>query len=127
MAERERYMLLSNRYFAVESQQQHEGSAHYHVRLLADCDVYRGHFPGNPVSPGVCNIEMIRECFAMALGGAPRIHTIDRCRFTAVASPVKSPELDIDMEWTTAEDGYHLVAVLKDGEQQYMDFKGTLE
>jgi 3-hydroxyacyl-[acyl-carrier-protein] dehydratase len=120
-------MLLSNRYFAVESQQQHEGSAHYHVRLLADCDVYRGHFPGNPVSPGVCNIEMIRECFAMALGGAPRIHTIDRCRFTAVASPVKSPELDIDMEWTTAEDGYHLVAVLKDGEQQYMDFKGTLE
>lgn len=127
MAERERDMLLSNRYFAVEGQQHAEGGAHFHVRLLGDCDVYRGHFPGNPVSPGVCNIEMIRECFAMTVGGAPRIHTIDRCRFTAVASPVKSPELDIDMEWTVADGAYHLVATLKDGEQQYLDFKGTLE
>jgi 3-hydroxyacyl-[acyl-carrier-protein] dehydratase len=122
-----RDMLLSNRYFTVQRQQLSDQKVHFSVRLIADCDVYRGHFPGNPVSPGVCNMEMIRECFGMATGGAPRIKVIDRCRFTAVASPEKSPELEIDMDWTTADDGCHLVAVVRDANQQYMDFKGILE
>ena len=119
-------MLLKDKYFKVDSQQQNGDSAHFHVSLIADCDVYRGHFPGNPVSPGVCNIEMIRECFDLSVEGSPRIQTIDRCRLTAVASPQVSPELDIDLSWTKDDNGYRLVATVKDDKQQYMDFKGML-
>lgn len=119
-------MLLKDKYFKIESQSADGASARFHVRLMPDCDVYRGHFPGNPVSPGVCNIEMIKECFLMLLDEKPRIRTIDRCRLTAVASPVVSPELDIDMSWIRGDDGWHLTATLKDATKQYMDFKGLL-
>ncbi len=30
----------------------------FEVELLQDCDVYEGHFPGEPIAPGVCNIRM---------------------------------------------------------------------
>lgn len=119
-------MLLLNKYFKVENSNAADGFAHFHVRLLSDCDVYRGHFPGNPVSPGVCNIEMIRECFCLCLNSEPRIQTIDRCRLTAVASPKASPELDVDLSWTKDENGWRVVATLKDDKQQYMDFKGLI-
>lgn len=119
-------MLLENKYFKVESGRTADGTAHFHVRLLPDCDVYHGHFPGNPVSPGVCNIEMIRECFCLSIGAEPRIKTIDRSRLTAIASPTASPEMDVDMSWTKDDRGWHLLATLKDDRQQYMDFKGTL-
>lgn len=119
-------MLLKDKYFKIEDNQQGDNNAHFLVTLLADCDVYRGHFPGNPVSPGVCNIEMIRECFDMLVEDEPRIKSIDRCRLTAVASPKESPKLNIDMSWTKDDEGWHLAATLKDDRQQYMDFKGLL-
>lgn len=120
-------MLLNDKYFKVVSLDHSSGKAAFHVLLLPECDVYRGHFPGNPVSPGVCNIEMIKECFQMVVDGKPRIKTIDRCRLTAIASPRVSPQLDIDMTWTRDDDGWHLLAVLKDDKQQYLDFKGLLD
>lgn len=120
-------MLLEHKYFEVTSESHDNDTARFVVRLLPDCDVYRGHFPGHPVSPGVCNIEMVRECFARLCDGTPRIATIDRCRFTAVASPSACPELRIAMSWTRDALGYHLVAEVADGSMKYMDFKGTLK
>lgn len=120
-------MLLLDKYFQIESTT-HYGSGHvlFHVRLMPGCDVYRGHFPGNPVSPGVCNIGMIRECFVLLLDDKPRIKTIERCRLTAIASPAVCPELDVEMTWTKDDDGWHLEATIRDDKHQYMDFKGLL-
>ncbi|MGN1248330.1 MAG: hypothetical protein ACI4UO_07050 [Paludibacteraceae bacterium] len=41
----------------------------FRVALNADCEVYQGHFPGEPVCPGVCNIQMIKECAEIVLQG----------------------------------------------------------
>lgn len=122
-------MLLRDKYFKLVSFSLGSGTAHYHVRLLPDCDVYRGHFPGNPVSPGVCNIEMIVECFNTMVDEYHRLVSIDRCRLTSITSPEISQELDIEMNWTYSDDGKYryLTATIKDDKQQYMDFKGTLE
>lgn len=119
-------MLLKDKYFKIADCEREANAARFHVILLSDCDVYRGHFPGNPVSPGVCNIEMVKECFATLLATEPKILTIDRCRLTAVASPAVSPELDIEMSWTEAGGQYQLMATIKDDKQQYMDMKCTL-
>lgn len=120
-------MLLKDKYFQIERVSRDGDAVSCHVRLLADCDVYRGHFPGNPVSPGVCNIEMVAECFNQSCGGHRRIKSIDRCRFTAVASPSVCPELDVIISWSDMEgDSISVAATVKDDKRQYMDFKGVL-
>ena len=40
----------------------------------ADADFYRGHFPGNPITPGVILIEAMAQAGVVALG----IHLLDR-------------------------------------------------
>ncbi|MDY2942781.1 MAG: hypothetical protein SOT07_03685 [Paludibacteraceae bacterium] len=68
----------------------------FRVALNADCEVYQGHFPGEPISPGVCNIQMIKECAEIVLqGGAvsrphqERMHNLTT-RDTVGAAPVVS-------------------------------------
>lgn len=34
----------------------------FRVRLDAAHPIYAGHFPGNPVLPGVCTLQIVREC-----------------------------------------------------------------
>lgn len=122
-------MLLRDKYFEVKHEEHlNANEAVYLCRLKTDCDVYRGHFPGKPVSPGVCNIEMIRECAEMLTGQDLRIDTIKQCRLTAVASPSICPEVDVHITVARIEgtDQYNIIATIADAERSYMELKGLL-
>ncbi|MDR2499386.1 MAG: glycosyltransferase [Tannerellaceae bacterium] len=49
--------------------------------------IYRMHFPGNPVTPGVCIIQACKELFEIQLGQQLRLQRIDNVKFLAVISP----------------------------------------
>lgn len=99
----------------------------YLCELKSDCSVYAGHFPGKPVSPGVCNIEMIRECTEVLTGHDLKIDTIKQCRLTAVASPTVCPKVDVKVSVAAIEgtQSYNVVASISDAEHSYMELKGT--
>lgn len=100
----------------------------YLVSLLPQADVYRGHFPQKPVCPGVCNIEVIRECAEMLTGQDLALTTISRCRLTAVATPQICPLVDVTVNVARKEgtDTYNVVAKIADFETTYLEFKGDL-
>lgn len=121
-------MLLKDKFFTVLHEERLSANeAIFLCELKADCDVYRGHFPGKPVSPGVCNIEMIRECAEMLVGEDLQIDTIKQCRLTAVASPSVCPKVDVSVTVACLEGtrNYNVVAMIRDAEQSYMELKGT--
>ena len=68
-------MLLRGRYYKIEGWNTKEGETTFRITLLPDCDVYRGHFPGKPVCPGVCNVQVVKEC-AMLLTGCDSIRDV---------------------------------------------------
>jgi len=57
------------------------------VQLCSDSDVYRGHFPGQPIAPGVCNVEMIRELASLMAGRELRFAEIRQCKFVGLIRP----------------------------------------
>ncbi|MBR3433838.1 MAG: beta-hydroxyacyl-ACP dehydratase [Bacteroidaceae bacterium] len=118
-------MLLENKYYKVlRARKESDGKAVYHVAILPDCNVYQGHFPGNPVCPGVCNIQTIKECASLLVGKELRISTIKQCLLTAIASPAICPEVDVQVEVTETGGKYSIVASIYDAKQQFMTFKG---
>lgn len=120
-------MLLQDKFYKVTGVvKTDEQNAVYTCELLKDCDVYRGHFPEKPVSPGVCNIEMIKECAMMLTGKKLVIKGIKQCRLTAVATPEVCPVVEVTVNAVPTESGYTVVAKIADQKQSYMEYKGEM-
>ena len=118
-------MLLENKYYKVlRARKEGEGRAVYHVAILPNCNVYEGHFPDNPVCPGVCNIQTIKECASLLVGKELRISSIKQCLLTAIATPTVCPEVDVEVEVSESDGKYSIVATISDEKRQYMAFKG---
>ena len=118
-------MLLENKFYKVlRVRKESDVKAVYHLAILPDCNVYEGHFPGNPVCPGVCNIQTIKECASLLSGKELRISSIKQCLLTAIASPTVCPEVDIQVEVHETDGKYSIVASISDENRQYMTFKG---
>ncbi len=121
-------MLLENKFYKVLSEERGEGlCAKYHVAILPECNVYDGHFPGDPVCPGVCNIETIKECAILLSGEQLRYSTIKQCRLTALATPTVCPEVDVQVSLSPLVEGYSVQASIADDKQTYMILKGQLD
>lgn len=78
--------ILTNFYTIIE-QEQTENKAVFKLRLNPAHPVYTGHFPGMPVVPGVCMLQMVKECVSMYTGAALRYETVISCKFLAVVNP----------------------------------------
>lgn len=65
----------------------------YTVRLLNDCAIYRAHFPGEPITPGVCIVQMAKELMELHTGAHLEIAKVKDARFLSVLSPTTTREV----------------------------------
>ena len=72
------------------------------VRLLPESPVYRGHFPGYPITPGVCLVEIALELIAEMAGQAGhdekvRLMGAKNIKFTSPIIPAEGMELRFNL------------------------------
>lgn len=67
-------------------------------------DVFKGHFPGNPVTPGVCMMQIIKELTQNITGFSLQLKSSSNVKFMALINPEKTPELKLELEITSLED-----------------------
>ncbi len=121
-------MRLENRYYRVLGiDRQGDTSAVCRVELLPDCDVYRGHFPGEPVCPGVCNMQMIKECTETVVGKSLHQSSVSQCRLTSLMTPAQCSTLDVRIDiLSSSDDAYTVKASISDSNDTYMEYKGEM-
>lgn len=113
--------MLENSFYKILT----SADGHYTVALLPDCDVYRGHFPGEPISPGVCSIQMVKELMERQTGKHLMLTDIKQARFTTLITPVQHHTLDVNIELTPADDKYTYHATVGQGDNVFVELKGT--
>ena len=101
-------MLIPGFYTILGREKQDEQTYMFRFTLNSEADVYRGHFPCNPIAPGVCSLQMIKECLQSVLSRETlRLSTIKQCRFSCLLRPSeKDLQLEIkllDEAWFTAQ------------------------
>lgn len=82
------------------------GDAKYNFRILvnADHEIFNGHFPGNPIMPGVCMIQIIKELTESITQKSLIIQTLTNVKFMALINPEVNPELRLELEVLVSED-----------------------
>lgn len=68
------------------------------VNLNKDHAIFKGHFPGNPVMPGVCMIQIIKELTEEATGKNLFLSVSSNIKFMAIINPDKNPDLQLAID-----------------------------
>lgn len=76
------------------------------ILLNKDHDIFKGHFPGNPVTPGVCMMQIVKELTEECTGRKLFLKSASNIKFMAIINPYETPELDLQLDIT--EDGENI-------------------
>lgn len=68
------------------------------VHLNKNHEIFKGHFPGNPVMPGVCMIQIIKELTEEAIGKDLFLTVSSNIKFMAIINPEKNPDLKLTID-----------------------------
>lgn len=69
------------------------GEVTYRVRLNPDHVIYKAHFPGNPITPGACLVQMVAELAGWHLKKRVSVAGVSNVKFLNVIKPAETPEI----------------------------------
>jgi 3-hydroxyacyl-[acyl-carrier-protein] dehydratase len=90
--------MLINDFFTVSDLNNSEGTIEATVQLNASHKIFDGHFPENPVTPGVVQIQMVKEILEKALEKEWTLKEVGRCKFLAILNPKEDAEITITIK-----------------------------
>ncbi|MFH1296142.1 MAG: 3-hydroxyacyl-ACP dehydratase [Bacteroidota bacterium] len=89
--------------------------------------IYQGHFPGNPVVPGVCQLRIITEIISEITQKEVRLLEADNIKFLSMINPFEHPELAVDCTLQKTEEGYiRVTASISDREKVFYKSKSLV-
>ena len=109
-------MILKDNFFTIKSHNITDGKAEFRVKLNVDSFIYQVHFPNNPITPGVCLIQMAVELFTLLKSANFSIKTVKNVKFTAPINPLEFPEVDFVLEFAEKESFWQLKVLIKEKE-----------
>ncbi len=68
------------------------------VTLNKEHKIFEGHFPGHPVTPGVCMMQIIKEITENYLNTSLQLQTAENVKFMAIINPEENSKIGIDFE-----------------------------
>lgn len=112
-------------YFEIVNQKEEEGQVQYHIKVNAAHPVYKGHFPGNPIMPGVVQLQIITELLSHYLGYEVMLTSARALKFLNVINPEHVQELDVTLKTSEKEGEIRVNALGSFKEQKYFKLNGT--
>lgn len=83
----------------------------FRLRLNPEHFIYQAHFPGEPVTPGVCILQIGKELLAELLQESLEITHVKNVKFLSVISPLKEKEISYTFKKIeTSEDSQEVKA-----------------
>lgn len=103
-----------------------DGKAEVVIRLKSEHKIFGGHFPGNPVLPGACTVQIIKETIEEVTGQILFLTDAPVIKFQSFVNPEINNELDIDLIINRGESGKLICsAVVRHGDITFCTFRGT--
>lgn len=96
-------MLIADLY-TINSDKIVDGVQTTSITLDPNCEVFNGHFPDNPVTPGVCMLQIIKELTENRVGVSLFMKKASNVKFLMVINPKKTPDLVITNVFTDTEE-----------------------
>jgi 3-hydroxyacyl-[acyl-carrier-protein] dehydratase len=97
--------MLAGDFFNLTSLDLEEGKIRAALEINPAHLIFDGHFPGQPVVPGVCMMQMVREILDAALARCTRLESADNLKFLHVMNPVENNTIQAAVDYLVMGDG----------------------
>lgn len=88
-------MILQDNLFTIVSQHKEEESVVFQVCLHPEWPIYKAHFPGHPITPGVCVVQMVQELLQGLLQRELCLRQAKNVKYLSIISPEEITDLTI--------------------------------
>lgn len=91
-------MLLNDLYF-IDQHLSTESEARFSISLNKKHLIFDGHFPGQPVLPGVCQMEICHELINKTFERKINLIQASSVKFLSFIDPNKNSSFDLKLNW----------------------------
>lgn len=92
-------------FYQTERYESEDGTVRATIRLHSQHDIFKGHFPNNPVTPGVCMLHIFKELSEKYLQKKLQITECSNVKFMALINPETHPVLQLNLTLSETETG----------------------
>ncbi len=114
-------MLIKN-FYTIQRFKTGDNKTEALILLNPEHEVYQGHFPGQPVVPGVIQIEMIRELAEKALNRQLFINEVVSAKYLNMIIPDGKP-LTFELSFKPVENGFSINGIIKNNDRVFSKVK----
>ena len=84
--------------------------------------IFKGHFPGHPVTPGIVLLQIIHELLENHLDKKLKLLAMQHCKFLKILNPVETNQVDIKIEYEIKGDLLYIKAMGENGNDIFFKF-----
>ena len=97
-------MQLINSLYTITSETSNDKGHTYTIALNPEHFIYKAHFPGEPITPGVCIMQIAHELLERLCEAKLNVTCIKNVKFLRVLTPEKDLTVDYTFPKVTTED-----------------------
>ncbi|WP_138475850.1 3-hydroxyacyl-ACP dehydratase [Dyadobacter bucti] len=95
-------MFLNDLYTITETDSS-AGQINSEIKINGGHRLFKGHFPGEPVTPGVVQLQIVKEILEAHLQKKLSMKSLRVCKFLSILNPEITPVVQIRINYKQAE------------------------
>lgn len=103
--------MLMNDFYSLREIQSTESDFTALISFNADHAIFKGHFPQQPIVPGVCMMQIVKEVLEQETGKKLILNNAPQVKFLQLITPEITPS--IHLKWVLEEGFWNVQASLK--------------
>ena len=104
-------MILKNELYTVTGTNVTDTTAEYNLEMNARHFIYKAHFPGQPITPGVCIVQIAKELLEDYVQKPLEIVKIKNVKFLSVITPDETTSVTYQLAKVAIDEDSHTVKV----------------
>jgi 3-hydroxyacyl-[acyl-carrier-protein] dehydratase len=117
--------MLVNDFFSISKLEEEGFEIRADLVINANHKIFEGHFPGHPVVPGVCMMQMVKEIIERVVAEKTNLVRAGEMKFLAIINPKENNMIRATLKYNIEENGNMAVsAILFKESLIHFKFKG---
>ena len=100
--------MLKNDFYKISNENSIEQQLSADIQFDAAHEIFAGHFPGQPVVPGVCMMQIVKDSAEILLDKKLDLLYASQIKFLTVIDPRTYPQVQLSLKYKINESGNYL-------------------